>query len=54
MEFQIRPATIDDISSIIPLWKELSTLHARLDMSFELSFDAETHYFSYVNIYEVT
>ena len=49
MDFRIRPATIDDVSSIIPLWKELSVLHERLDKSFELSSDAETHYFSYLH-----
>ncbi len=50
MDFQIRQATIDDISGIIPLWRELSVLHARLDTSFELASDAETHYFSYLHI----
>ncbi|MHA1109804.1 MAG: GNAT family N-acetyltransferase [Promethearchaeota archaeon] len=49
MNFQIRPATVDDISCIIPLWMELSLLHERLDKSFELSSDAETHYFSYLH-----
>ena len=49
MDFQIRPAIISDINNIIPLWKELSELHERLDSSFELSSDAESHYFSYLH-----
>ncbi|TFG19313.1 MAG: GNAT family N-acetyltransferase [Promethearchaeota archaeon] len=50
MDFQIRQATIDDIDSIILLWRELSVLHERLDSSFELDSDAETHYFSYLHL----
>lgn len=41
MNLQIRPARVDDMRSIIFLWKELMEFHKPMSSNFEMSPDAE-------------
>jgi ribosomal protein S18 acetylase RimI-like enzyme len=41
MEYHIREATLNDLSSIVTLWNELMAFHIKLDSSFEVCEDAE-------------
>lgn len=47
-EVTLRDARPEDFSDLLVLWKELMELHTRIDPRFELSFDADARFETYV------